>query len=955
MEVRNDLCLLHINIQSLRNKINLLDLFLNQHNVSFLNVCEHWLSSANFELCNIGDYVGVSYFARTNAIHGGSAIYVKKSIYNECVNLQYITSLCEETHFECAAIVYRADTCIINIYRAPAGNVDIFFDKISFVLRSISSKYKYFIITGDFNIDKSNNANFKMLTDILNSYNLLSLVNTPTRVASTVNSISCTSLDYLIVSKTLTGYTFDNLDPGFSDHFLQMINFNINIPKTTLKPQVKQINVRSINQETINEFETRFNANYSILDTVDCTNIDDVYDDFMKSVLWCLDVSCPIKKKSIVPNNKKIKFSYDLYKRLDDLKGLNWLRKNSSCVLFHDQYKQLKKETDKLIKIEKQQHINNILENSINKSKTVWLLINNNLGNVKNYQTVSELRIDNKKITNSQDIVNSLGTYFSGVISNKLNSHFNNRLSVECTTSAYQNTSLFLTPVLSHDVNKIISSLKNKKSCGIDNVPVDLIKKCSSCLVEPLVYITNKAIELGKFPDSLKISSIIPVYKKGSRHDMENYRPISLLSIFSKIIEKIITEKISSFLELNNIFSTSQHGFRKEKSTETACIEYIQFINDCMDRNECTVTIFFDLTRAFDTLNISFVSKKLDALGIRGRTNDFIISFLTNRKSLIKIGDCCSDVFDVRQGTPQGSVLGPLIFLLYVNDLPEHITDGSVFMYADDTSIVISDKNPDNVIIKASNVLNMFDMWCTQNSLIINYDKTVCIETHNVHRADKNITFKIGGVELKCKDSIKFLGILVDRHLLFNDHIEHVCCKISKAFYAISQLKNSFNEKSILTTYYAMVYSHISYNIIVWGQSPDISRLFVLQKRILRLIFNLPYNSSCRLIFKDKKILTISSIYLFKILLYIYKNKHLFPLHSNIHTHDTRRKDTFYLNKPNHTFYQKSPIYAGCNFFNMLPSHIKQQTSPSKFRNQLKNFLIQHSFYSLDEFVHACD
>ena len=199
----------------------------------------------------------------------------------------------------------------------------------------------------------------------------MSLVNTPTRIASTVVSTSCTSLDYLIVSDTFTDFTFDNFDFFFSDHFSQIINFNLNVPNKTLKPETKKITLRTINQETINEFMTRFNTNYTIFNTLDCININDIYDDFMKSVLWCFDVSCPLREKKVLSNNTKIKFSYDLHKRLDDLKGLNWLRKNSSCVLFHDQYNQLKKDTDKLIKIEKQQHINNILENSVNKSKTL--------------------------------------------------------------------------------------------------------------------------------------------------------------------------------------------------------------------------------------------------------------------------------------------------------------------------------------------------------------------------------------------------------------------------------------------------------------------------------------------------------------------------------------------------------------------------------------------------------
>ena len=235
-----------------------------------------------------------------------------------------------------------------------------------------------------------------------------------------------------------------------------------------------------------------------------------------------------------------------------------------------------------------------------------------------------------------------------------------------------------------------------------------------------------------------------------------------------------------------------------------------------LDKNENPIGIFFDLSRAFDTLNIEFVSEKLEKLGIRGTANSLLTSYLKDRRFVVKQGDSISKEYTTNKGTPQGSVLGPLIFLLFVNDLPQYITEGKVFIYADDTSIVTSDTNPVEAQRKVVHIINQFCEWCTKNQLMINLQKTVLINFYN--KIEKSSTFHpiIQNHTLKPIKSTKFLGLIIDSQMSWDLHIDFISKKLNKAYYIIKNLKNKLEPVSLMSVYYANFYSVISYNITVW-------------------------------------------------------------------------------------------------------------------------------------------
>lgn len=442
----------------------------------------------------------------------------------------------------------------------------------------------------------------------------------------------------------------------------------------------------------------------------------------------------------------------------------------------------------------------------------------------------------------------------------------------------------------------------------------------------------------------------LPYLKKNDELAIKNYRPITILSSVSKVFEKLVHNRIVAFLDKFNIICKNQHGFRAGHSVETASNDFLKCVYNELDSNNYVIGMFFDLSMAFDLVDVDFIIQKLHVLGIRGIISKWIESYLHERKLVVKLGNEVTKEYDVQLGVPQGSVLGPLIFLLFINDLPSFITEGSVIMFADDTSVVISAKHVEGIKEKSIVVLQEFYNWCRRNRLIANLDKTVMVNFH-FRKSLSNYSVQHNNIEYKLSRSVKFLGSIVDENLSWNLHIDHTCNKLNKCYFAVLQLKPFMDQNTMLTIYYALGYSHLSFTICAWGRATMIQRTFVLQKRILRLIFNINFCDTCKPLFQSQNILTVPSIYIYKSINFIKKNINTFIKSSDIHSHNVRNKNEIRPQMHNLSKYEKSPEYAGITFFNKLPANIKNIKDYTTFKNRLKLFLIQKAYYSVNEYL----
>uniref|UniRef100_A0A1Y1NIN0 Reverse transcriptase domain-containing protein n=1 Tax=Photinus pyralis TaxID=7054 RepID=A0A1Y1NIN0_PHOPY len=536
----------------------------------------------------------------------------------------------------------------------------IFLSQFDKLLHLAAKNFKNVIITGDLNINQfSNDINTMKLFDLIHSFKMVSLITTPTRIFTNINYTSSSSIDY-VISNVPHILKTKNFDPGISDHHCQTLE--LVVASCDIKEHTNDYYLhtyRIIKERSLLDFKERF-AEFQFKE-FNNSNVNRLFDKFLGTFLWCFDIACPKRKRNISNSNKgdRIPFSIDLYQKRKLLQNLNWLRKRIYDENLIKRYQTLKREIKHQIILEKKNYYKNLINNSSNKNKTSWNLVNK----VKCKQTntkIKEINYKNKTLTCSNDMAAAFGQYLSTDIVNKISDHFGSNLSKECTISESATQSMFFTSVSSDEVIEIISSLPNKNSTGLDEVPVSAIKYCKELIAPHITNIINVSIKEGQFPSALKLASVTLLHKKGDPSDVANYRPIAVLSTFSKIIEKVVAKRVYSYLNKFQLITNCQHGFRNGFSTESSIAEYIQFVNSKLDVGEYVVSIFFDLTRAFDTVDKAFVSDKLYNLGIRGSINNWFVSFLEERRIMVRVNNVLSDEFKLDLGTPQGSVLGPL-------------------------------------------------------------------------------------------------------------------------------------------------------------------------------------------------------------------------------------------------------------------------------------------------------
>ena len=319
---------------------------------------------------------------------------------------------------------------------------------------------------------------------------------------------------------------------------------------------------------------------------------------------------------------------------------------------------------------------------------------------------------------------------------------------------------MFLKTTDEHEILNILKSMKNKTSSGIDRISPKLLKNCAEYVVDLLTILINRSMAAGLFPDSLKLAKVIPIYKDGDREDFSNYRPVSLLPVLGKVYERVIYAGFLTYIDKFSLLDENQFGFRKKHKTVDALACVIQQIRQAMDQKQSSCCIFLDLTKAFETLDHDILLSKLESFGFRGRVLTLLKSYLNNRKQVLQLDSYRSSCQSVKCGVSQGSVLGPLLFLLYINDLPRHVKACTTF-FADDTNIFY---NENTSLQSLADIHDKVDDWMRSNKLKCNLDKStaVCFGKNTVNH-------QMEGFELIIRQKLKYLGVIIDEKLSFKD------------------------------------------------------------------------------------------------------------------------------------------------------------------------------------------
>ena len=423
-------------------------------------------------------------------------------------------------------------------------------------------------------------------------------------------------------------------------------------------------------------------------------------------------------------------------------------------------------------------------------------------------------------MTDPSQIANTFNSYFSSIGETLQSKIHSSHISFTRYLKNPNIHSFFVFPTDSTEVSNLISGLKNGKASGPNSIPTTVLKHLNIDISTILADLFNLSFTTGVFPDKLNTSSVLPLFKKDSKLLCGNYRPISLLSNISKLLEKLMYSRLYSFLNIYNCITELQFGFRANHSTSHALVSITEQIREALDTGHFACGIFIDLQKAFDTVDHDILVSKLDYYGVRGIAKSWFTSYLHNRKQFVSINGFNSSLKSINFGVPQGSVLGPLLFLICINDLNISVKNSVMHHFADDTNLLLIDKSIKVLCKKVNYDLKGITNWLNANRISLNINKTEFIIFRKPRKLiDFEIKIKLNGKRIYPSTKIKYLGVLLDEHLSWKPHIDELTKKLNRSNSMLSKIRYYVDENTIRSLYFSIFSSHISYCCQVWGQS----------------------------------------------------------------------------------------------------------------------------------------
>ena len=612
-----------------------------------------------------------------------------------------------------------------------------------------------------------------------------------------------------------------------------------------------------------------------------------------------------------------------------------------------------------LLRTSKKNYYNTFFEENQTDIKRTWQGIRNLINVSKKANTnINKLIENGKPITDPKRMADIMNKFYANIgksVEEKIphgNKPFTDYL---YNPNIY---SIVLNPCDAEEIGKYIRDLNVSKACGPYSISTNILKTFSAQLIQPLTFIINKSLNEGVFPSLLKLASICPIYKKNDRTKSENYRPISLLSNISKIFERAMYNRIELFLNDFEIIYKLQFGFRKKMSTNHALLSITEEIRRNLDNKTFSCGVFVDLEKAFDTVNHKILTSKLEHYGIRDNANDWIKSYLNNRQQFVNINGSKSETKQVRCGVPQGSILGPLLFIIYINDMHKAVESSIMHHFADDTNLLFSSRYPKQINKILNRDLKLLFDWLCSNRLSLNAVKTEFIVFRPPRKNINNrIVLRLNGLNIYESPKIKYLGIILDARLCWKHHIHELSKKLNRAVGLIYKIREFCTPQVLRSLYFSLFYSHLTYCISVWGKSDDtyMHKLKLAQKQIVRALTFSEYRTPSKPLLKELAFLDLDDLYGYQIASIMWDYDHG-NLPTTLSTLFKRREDTHnrnLRNTKNHQLYT-AHRYNNRHGYNSFSQHgalilneLKgipfycEAKSKKIFLNQYKNTILE--------------
>lgn len=610
-----------------------------------------------------------------------------------------------------------------------------------------------------------------------------------------------------------------------------------------------------------------------------------------------------------------------------------------------ESYKSLCRSIKLCIHHEKKKYFNNQLTHS-NNPKTFWKLLGELSGFQKNRTVAKSFTTDCGKILSNPALI---ADEFNHTFLSDISTLFArlSTFSVDLTDCIPNNPhTIYARPSAPNEVADVISSLKTSNSTH--DVPTSMMKSAPEYFAVVLSNLFNSMLESGIYPEDLKHACVTPVHKKGSTNIIKNYRPISILTTFDKIFEKLIYRRLMDFFTAYNLLSATQFGFRSNMGTEDACLRLIDLILPGFAAGKYVACVFADFSKAFDTVSRHILLRKLHRYGIRGNMQNIMGSFLSGRSQSVQFDNHTSVPLLVEQGVPQGSCLGPLIYIIYTNDLTNYL-DGycEIVQYADDTVLICTGNSVIEVTHRLNQAVNRFHYWCNHNKLHLNLNKTkVMLLTSKL--STPQIKVNVESTELEQVQSYNYLGLIIDSKLRFERHADTLISKIRSVRAKIGHFKYVLTADAARSFYYAYVYSKYSYVMVVWGGRCDERLISLHDKIVMGLFSHLTHVTED--VFKKYSILPGRDLYAYLVACKIYKvvfrgdlpfiKAHIEDCR-RLHDHNTRNASTLRPPMPNKVAVRIGFLYNAVKVWNNIPQRLKQMKFV-EFKTELKRALLEN-------------